>query len=88
MKPTEAAKIIGISPQHVRTLIRNGTLLAKRIVRDYDGDGNPLYVYDLSAKQVQAYAKQPQLRGWPRGVSRPSAAPRAKAKQPTNGKDQ
>ena len=70
MKPTEAAKIIGCSPQQVRTLIRQGKLRARRVKTDTDRNGKRLYVYHLTKDQVVRYAALPQTRGYPRGVPR------------------
>lgn len=45
MTPTQAAKIIGRSPQHVRYLIRSGMLRAKP---ETDDNGQPVYNIQLA----------------------------------------
>ena len=66
MTPKQAAKIIGCSPQQVRTLIRKGTLWAKKVPTDQNQHG---YTYNVDCQSVRAYAKRPQSQGWPRGQS-------------------
>ena len=62
----EAATVIGCSPQQVRHLIRSQKLAAIKTV-DPIGYG---YFYNVRPASVKAYAAKPQLKGWPRGVSR------------------
>jgi excisionase family DNA binding protein len=60
MTVAEAARAIGCSPRHVRTLIVQGKLRARKHER----------LYDLSPREVYRYWAEPQGRGFPRGRKR------------------
>ena len=64
MTATEAAKIIGISPSQVRTLIRKKKIKAKRV--KYPGG----YYYQIQKREAIRYRNIPQTIGYPRGVAR------------------
>ncbi len=64
MTPTEAAKIIGCTPQQVRTLIRTKKIKAKRI--KYPGG----YYYQIERREAIRYRDIPQTSGFPRGQKR------------------
>lgn len=70
MTPTEAAGIVGCSPQQIRTLIRTGKLKAKKTRRKKDSQGNWQWTYDISRSEARRYAKEPQKQGFPRGKKR------------------
>lgn len=61
MTPKEAAKVIGCSPQQVRTLIRTGKIKATK------REGLRGVVYNVSLREATRYKNKPQTRGWPRG---------------------
>jgi hypothetical protein len=63
--PSQAAEIIGCSPQQVRTLIRGGKIKAKKIYLPYGG-----YVYTLTKEEAGRYASKEILYGFPRGSKR------------------
>jgi hypothetical protein len=64
MKPTEAAKIIGCTPQQVRTLCRKGTIKAtKRITKL-----GPYW--EIAKKEAERYRDKEQKGGFPRGYTR------------------
>ena len=63
MTATQAARIIGCSPQQVRVLIRKGTIKATR----WDMPGG--YYYDVSQVEAERYRDTEQTKGWPRGQS-------------------
>lgn len=65
MTPREAARKIGCNTSNVRYLIREGVLPAEQ--KETIGG----FVYDISAKDVTAYAQKPQRGGYPRGVPNP-----------------
>lgn len=67
MTPSQAAAIIGCTPQQVRTLIRTGKLRARRIAAPVNRQG---YVYDITPGEARRYARKPQQGGYPRGASR------------------
>jgi len=67
MTPSQAAKVIGCCASHVRTLIRNGKLQAKKIAALYDPTG---YYYEVSITEAKRYRDKPQTVGFPRGQSR------------------
>ena len=67
--PTQAARMIGCSPQQVCTLIRTGKLIAIKEETDCNQHG---FRYFLSIQSVKAYAKKPQTKGFPRGKKRNS----------------
>ena len=68
MTTREAAKIIGCSIQHVRTLIRQGKLKAKRIESDQNQYG---FRFVIDKREAVRFAKLPvPARGFPRGQSR------------------
>jgi len=68
MTTREASKRIGCSIQHVRTLIRRGTI---RATETYDSHGS-MY-YRVNAGDVKRYASKPQSGGFPRGQKRKGA---------------
>jgi len=78
MTPTEASTIIGCSPQQVRTLIRTGTLKARKTQRRKDRNGNWQYSYSISESEAQRYAEKPQTKGFPRGQSRKGSKTKGK----------
>ncbi len=61
MTPTQAAKLIGCSPQQVRTLIRTGRLKATHLPSHYRCK------YAISKAEAKRYRDAPQKQGWPRG---------------------
>lgn len=63
----EAARIIGCSPQQVRTLARKGKLIwtKKESARNPKG-----YDMRIDKKDAERYAKTVPKQGWPRGVKR------------------
>ena len=64
MTPSQAADVIGCSPQQVRTLIRIGKLCARKVVTRNNQHG---YRYEISRKEAERYRNTPQGRGRPRG---------------------
>lgn len=63
MTPREAASLLGMSPQQVRTLIRKKRLKADRKVTPFN-----VVEYDVSPSEVKRYRKVPHDgRGWRRG---------------------
>lgn len=70
MTPKEAAAIIGCSPQHVRTLIRQGKIKARQV--SMPGFGSAGYIYYISEKEAARVAAIPQSGGYPRGRKRRS----------------
>lgn len=61
MTPSQAAKVIGCSARHVRTLIGQGRLAARR---EIDG-------WEIDSKSVTRFTRLPVTgRGWPRGKPR------------------
>lgn len=69
MTPSEAAKVIGCSPQQVRTLIRVGLVSARKVKTKNNQFG---YRYEISLEEAERYRDKPQGRGYPRGVPRPN----------------
>ena len=67
MTPRQAATRIGCTPGQVRTLIRNGTLRARKVKSDANQLG---YRWSVTEASVAAYAAKPQTGGWPRGEAR------------------
>lgn len=67
MTASQAAKVIGCTVGQVRTLIRQGTLKAKRVQSPYVPKG---HYYNITPKEVERYRDKPQLCGFPRGQSR------------------
>ena len=67
MTTSQAAKIIGCSPQHVRTLIRQGKLRADRRASTHNQHG---YCYTIRLRDAERYRDKPQTRGYPRGRKR------------------
>jgi excisionase family DNA binding protein len=68
MTTTEAAKLIGASERHIRTLINAGRLSASRV---YDGWQDGAFQWDVPLDAVRKFLSQPRDgRGWPRGKSR------------------
>lgn len=63
----EAANIINCTPQHIRTLVRQGRLKAIKKPSTRNPSG---YDYQVIKDSAKLYAKTVPLRGWPRGVSR------------------
>lgn len=57
----KAARIIGCSPQQVRTLLRKGALKGKKTERDE---------WKVEEEDAIRYSKVKIARGWPRGVAR------------------
>ena len=70
MTPSKAAKVIGCSPQQVRTLIRTGVLRATKTLSFIDSRGQEHYTYVCNKRDVKRYASKPQGKGYPRGRSR------------------
>jgi hypothetical protein len=66
MTPTEAAKLIGCTPQQVRTQIRRGVICARRVALA----GTSRYCWDIHPQEVARYRDKPQPCGFPRGQSR------------------
>lgn len=66
----KAAKIIGCSPQQVRTLVRNGKLEA---IKEESPNSRTGYVHMVSLNAVRAYRRTNQSKGWPRGKRRKQA---------------
>ena len=66
MTPAQAAKLIGISPQQVRTLIRNGAMKARK----HNTGIKPGFRYDISEKEAARVRSTKQTAGWPRGRKR------------------
>ena len=64
MRATQAAKIIGCTPQQVRYLARTKQLRATR--RLMPGG----YYWEIREEAVRDYAAKPQSRGYPRGQAR------------------
>lgn len=64
MTTTEAAKIIGCSPQHVRYLVSRGWIKATR--RRAPGG----YYNDITKEEAEKYRDTVQVRGFPRGQKR------------------
>ncbi len=64
MTATEAAMLIGCTPQQVRTLIRTKKIKAKRI--KYPGG----YYYQIQKREALRYHNKPQTCGFPRGKAR------------------
>ena len=69
MTPTQAAKIIGCSPQQVRTLCRKGVIKASRIRIPWSGG----HYYDITEKEARRYRDEPINQGFPRGKKRKGA---------------
>lgn len=72
MKPTEAAKVLGCTKQHVRLLIRTGKLKAKRKVIKFP-KGKKMYQWDISEAEIHRFQITPQTTGRPRGSGRKPA---------------
>ena len=64
MRATEAAIIIGCTPQEVRYLVRIGKLRASR--QPMPGG----FYWEVHASDVHTYACKPQTQGFPRGKHR------------------
>jgi len=71
MLPSEAAKIIGCTVAYCRALIRVGKL--KATSKTFQGQK----YYDITKREAERFRDAPvaDLRGWPRGVSRPKYVP-------------
>lgn len=69
MTVKEAAAIIGCTTQQICTLIRCGTLPARRVNRP-SGNG---YTYSVTVFAAKRYRDKPTHGGYPRGRSRESA---------------
>ena len=67
LSPRQAAAIIGCSPQHVRTLIRAGTLPATTRETQSNRHG---YEYRVKSADAKRYRDVPQGKGFPRGQKR------------------
>ena len=65
MTPEQAAKVIGCSPQQVRTLIRSGTIKASQRKTPWGS-----HYYDIEPREAKRYRDIPQGRGFPRGQKR------------------
>ncbi len=65
MTAKEAAKIIGCSPQQVRTLIRTKKLRAKKEKTPWGS-----YCYTIKKREAICYRNKPQTSGYPRGQAR------------------
>jgi len=65
MTTKEAAKLLGCSPQHVRTLIRQGRLKVKpaALLRGF----GYFKGYEVNRDSVEQYKNLPRGRGRPRG---------------------
>ncbi len=64
MTPRQAAKIIGVSPQHVRTLIRKGVIEAREVE-----DRNGQCVWEVTKVQAEkARDNRPKKTGRPKGA--------------------
>lgn len=71
MTPSQAAHIIGCSPQQVRTLIRKGTIVASKLLQDPTVTGYP---YTWTITPAEAIRIRDRVSGgWPRGKSRKGA---------------
>ncbi len=69
LTPSQAAKVIGCSPQQVRTLIRAGRLRARRVPTRNNQFG---YRYTVTQAEAERYRDTPQPKGYPRGRKRPN----------------
>lgn len=67
MTPKQAAILIGCSVRHVRHLIVQGRLAAKRIETPGWGPG---FVYEVNPSSARQYRDSEQTRGFPRGQKR------------------
>lgn len=67
MSPTQAASIIGCTPQQVRTLIRTGKLKARKKPTTANQHG---YLYEITEAEAVRVRDTEQTRGWPRGTPR------------------
>jgi excisionase family DNA binding protein len=67
MSPSEAAQEIGCSKQHVRWMINNGKIEAKKIKSKHNQWG---YEYEITKKEVDRVKKTTSTRGCPRGATR------------------
>lgn len=63
MSPAEAAERIGCSPQHVRWLIRNKRLKARRVPFRGNQHG---YLLSIEEKEVDRFKAVPKTMGAPR----------------------
>ena len=54
MRASEAAELMGISPQHCRVLIRTGKLKARKVSKAHD-----LVEWDVTAATVQKFLRTP-----------------------------
>ena len=65
MTPSQAAIVIGCSPQQVRTLIRTGKIQAERVDTPFG------FYYNVTQTEAEQYRdSSPNYgRGWPRGRS-------------------
>lgn len=66
MVPKEAADVIGCSVPHVRALIRDGKLKAKKVPLEHGGG----FYYEIKPTEVERYKNLPPSRGYPRGKKR------------------
>jgi len=73
MNTQQAAKFIGCSINHIRTLIRQGKLHATKVHKTYG------YVFDIDSIEVGFYSNTKQKNGgFPRGQKRKSNKRKAK----------
>lgn len=63
----EAAKHLGCSVRHVRTLINKGILSAYREPMPYS---KSMFYYLVEAEDVLNYSRRMITQGWPRGKTR------------------
>jgi hypothetical protein len=74
LTPSQAAEVIGCSPQQVRTLIRVGRLRARRVSTRNNQHG---YRYTIALHDAELYRDTPQPKGYPRGRKRPNTKEQA-----------
>lgn len=68
MNPTQASKILGCTPTHVRHMIRNGVIKAKKNSIGESYSGKEMFQYNIDKEEVQRVKKlKIKPRGMPRG---------------------
>ena len=76
MTPSQAALIIGCSPQNVRTMIRGGKMKAKKLpaTKGKIGNNRHGHVWSISSEEAERVRQLRPVgnigRGRPRGVTR------------------
>ena len=63
MTPTQAAKVIGCSPQYVRDLIRSGKIKARQVFDEHFTNrktGEPGFYYWITMKEVEKAKNLPK----------------------------